>query len=355
MKEAININSGLLALGNVISALADPSRGPKRHIPFRDSKITRLLQDSLGGNAQMLMMACISPADVNEEESLNTLQYANRAKNIRNKPVINRDPMLVKIAELKARVAELEANGGGGGGGGAYGGLSAMELARQVRQWQERAEVHELEAKRLARELAETRHYATEQARMACEAQVINGVTQQRMEQLLAALEALEQEKYDKAQFALANNSNSNSNSNSDASSSEAAGSASADSECKTDDNASAASAAPAAAAAAAATNTDGSIRALISQFKRPAAISAANATAATVTPIMGMPGARAETVAVKRAHRKLRSAKQAMERVLRSISLASEAGAAVASAAGITITVNNNADAASEIGRAHV
>ncbi|ETO19831.1 hypothetical protein RFI_17398 [Reticulomyxa filosa] len=108
LTEGIAINSGLLALGNVISALGDP-RLKCTHVPFRDSKITRLLQDSLGGNARTLMVACISPAASNILESKNTLSYANRAKNIRNKPIVNRDPHSKEILDLKAKVKELEA------------------------------------------------------------------------------------------------------------------------------------------------------------------------------------------------------------------------------------------------------
>lgn len=70
-------------------------------MPFRDSKITRLLQDSLGGNSKTLMIACISPADINQEETLNTLNYANRARNIKNKPVVNRDASDRKILRLE--------------------------------------------------------------------------------------------------------------------------------------------------------------------------------------------------------------------------------------------------------------
>lgn len=83
-KEGININAGLLALGNVISVLGDPAKR-NTHIPYRDSKLTRLLQDSLGGNATTLMIACVSPAEYNLPETMNTLQYANRARNIKNK------------------------------------------------------------------------------------------------------------------------------------------------------------------------------------------------------------------------------------------------------------------------------
>lgn len=88
-KEAVNINSSLLTLGNVISSLVDPKC---THIPYRDSKLTRLLQDSLGGNTKTVMIANIGPADYNYDETLSTLRYANRAKNIKNKPRINEDP-----------------------------------------------------------------------------------------------------------------------------------------------------------------------------------------------------------------------------------------------------------------------
>ncbi|KAG5637757.1 hypothetical protein H0H81_003324 [Sphagnurus paluster] len=92
IKEGISINSGLLALGNVISALGDTSRNKSHtasHVPYRDSKLTRLLQDSLGGNAHTLMIACVSPAEYNANETINTLKYANRARNIKNRAVLN--------------------------------------------------------------------------------------------------------------------------------------------------------------------------------------------------------------------------------------------------------------------------
>ncbi|OJT12017.1 Kinesin-like protein KIF21A [Trametes pubescens] len=92
IKEGISINSGLLALGNVISALGDPARAKSHtasYIPYRDSKLTRLLQDSLGGNAHTLMIACVSPAEWNANETVNTLKYANRARNIKNRAVVN--------------------------------------------------------------------------------------------------------------------------------------------------------------------------------------------------------------------------------------------------------------------------
>ncbi|KAL7072402.1 hypothetical protein ACQ4LE_008641 [Meloidogyne hapla] len=104
-KEGISINSGLLALGNVISALGS---GKVTHVPYRDSKLTRLLQDSLGGNSRTLMIACASPCDVDFIETLNTLNYANRAKNIKNKIVANQDKSSKLITGLHTRIAILE-------------------------------------------------------------------------------------------------------------------------------------------------------------------------------------------------------------------------------------------------------
>jgi kinesin family protein 4/21/27 len=120
LKEGIDINKGLLALGNVISALGDDQKKGKVFVPYRDSKLTRMLQvsdhshyhrkptsfivvqDSLGGNSKTLMICCVSPAAVNYNESLNALRYANRARNIKNKPVVNRDPTVVMIDELRS-------------------------------------------------------------------------------------------------------------------------------------------------------------------------------------------------------------------------------------------------------------
>ncbi|GFO46913.1 chromosome-associated kinesin kif4a [Plakobranchus ocellatus] len=108
LKEGININKGLLALGNVISALGEEGDHRRKHIPYRDSKLTRILQDSLGGNSHTLMIACVSPADSNIEETLNTLRYADRARKIKNKPIINRDPQTAEIMRLKTLVQDLQ-------------------------------------------------------------------------------------------------------------------------------------------------------------------------------------------------------------------------------------------------------
>ncbi|KAI8970484.1 P-loop containing nucleoside triphosphate hydrolase protein [Mycotypha africana] len=106
-KEGISINSGLLALGNVISALGDETPQQHLHIPYRNSKLTRLLQDSLGGNSQTLMLACISPAESNANETLSTLKYANRAKNIKNTVTINHEQSLLDtLKEENSRLKE---------------------------------------------------------------------------------------------------------------------------------------------------------------------------------------------------------------------------------------------------------
>uniref|UniRef100_A0A8B9ZPX7 Kinesin-like protein KIF16B n=1 Tax=Anas zonorhyncha TaxID=75864 RepID=A0A8B9ZPX7_9AVES len=117
LKEGGNINKSLVTLGNVISALADLSQDATNplskkkqvFVPYRDSVLTWLLKDSLGGNSKTIMIATISPADVNYGETLSTLRYANRAKNIINKPTINEDPNVKLIRELRAEIARLKA------------------------------------------------------------------------------------------------------------------------------------------------------------------------------------------------------------------------------------------------------
>uniref|UniRef100_A0A8D8RDN3 Kinesin-like protein n=1 Tax=Cacopsylla melanoneura TaxID=428564 RepID=A0A8D8RDN3_9HEMI len=105
LKEASKINLSLSALGNVISALVD---GKNIHVPYRDSKLTRLLQDSLGGNSKTLMIANIGPASYNYEESLTTLRYANRAKNIKNQPRVNEDPKEALLREYQEEIQRLK-------------------------------------------------------------------------------------------------------------------------------------------------------------------------------------------------------------------------------------------------------
>ncbi|XP_061315110.1 kinesin-like protein KIF11 isoform X1 [Pezoporus flaviventris] len=101
-REAGNINQSLLTLGRVITALVE--RAP--HIPYRESKLTRILQDSLGGRTKTSIIATVSPASVNLEETLSTLEYAHRAKNIMNKPEVNQK--LTKKALIKEYTEEIE-------------------------------------------------------------------------------------------------------------------------------------------------------------------------------------------------------------------------------------------------------
>ncbi|MPC08093.1 Kinesin-like protein KIF3A [Portunus trituberculatus] len=104
LKEASKINLSLSTLGNVISALVD---GRSTHIPYRNSKLTRLLQDSLGGNSKTVMCANIGPANYNYDETISTLRYANRAKNICNKAKINEDPKDALLRKLQDEIKNL--------------------------------------------------------------------------------------------------------------------------------------------------------------------------------------------------------------------------------------------------------
>lgn len=104
--ESQNINKSLLTLGNCISALSD-QRKKSGHIPYRDSKLTKLLADSLGGDGITLMIACISPSSYVVQDTLNTLRYAHRAKRIKNKPVVHMDPKEKLILSLKREIKLL--------------------------------------------------------------------------------------------------------------------------------------------------------------------------------------------------------------------------------------------------------
>jgi hypothetical protein len=135
LKQGAAINKSLSALGNVINALAE---GGKGHIPYRDSKLTRLLQHSLGGNSLTVMIATASPADDNFEETVSTLNYANRAKNIKNDAKRNEDVNEAMIRQLREEIealrkalaaAQSSGTGAGAGAGGEGGGLSDAQKA----------------------------------------------------------------------------------------------------------------------------------------------------------------------------------------------------------------------------------
>ncbi|KAI6240085.1 Kinesin-like protein [Aphelenchoides fujianensis] len=104
LKEASKINLSLSTLGNVISALVDAKA---THIPYRNSKLTRLLQDSLGGNSKTVMVANIGPATYNYDETISTLRYANRAKNIKNVARINEDPKDALLRKFQQEIEQL--------------------------------------------------------------------------------------------------------------------------------------------------------------------------------------------------------------------------------------------------------
>ena len=133
LKEASKINLSLSTLCHVISSLTDPKC---TYIPYRDSRLTRILQDSLGGNTKTVMIAAIGPADYNVEETISTLRYASRAKQIQNKPRINEDPKDAMIREFHDEITRLRAQlasmtGGkmgkaGAGGMAGPGGINMM-------------------------------------------------------------------------------------------------------------------------------------------------------------------------------------------------------------------------------------
>jgi len=106
LDEAKSINWSLTVLGNVIKALVEPN---SKHVPYRDSKLTRLLQDSLGGNTKTVMCANCGPAAPNFEETISTLRYADRAKQIKNKPVVNEDPKDTMLREMQDEISRLKA------------------------------------------------------------------------------------------------------------------------------------------------------------------------------------------------------------------------------------------------------
>eukprot|EP00877_Chromochloris_zofingiensis_P013436 jgi/Chrzof1/8346/Cz03g07020.t1 len=114
LKETININKSLSVLGKVISILSecDAAHTTAAHIPYRDSKLTKLLMDSLGGSALTLMIACCSPSSLQVEETMSTLSYAMRAKNIQNRPAVQYDPREAQVTMLRREIELLRQENG---------------------------------------------------------------------------------------------------------------------------------------------------------------------------------------------------------------------------------------------------
>uniref|UniRef100_A0A7I4F3J3 Kinesin-like protein n=1 Tax=Physcomitrium patens TaxID=3218 RepID=A0A7I4F3J3_PHYPA len=163
----LRFKEGLLALGNVISALGDEKKRKEGgHVPYRDSKLTRLLQDSLGGNSRTVMIACVSPADVNVEESINNLKYANRARNIRNKPTDNRDPLAAEMQRMKQQIELMQAEILCARAGGPSN--NELQALKQRISWLEASNMD------LRRELDEARDRIEAVSQCALEAQVDN-------------------------------------------------------------------------------------------------------------------------------------------------------------------------------------
>uniref|UniRef100_A0A8C5AZY9 Kinesin-like protein n=1 Tax=Gadus morhua TaxID=8049 RepID=A0A8C5AZY9_GADMO len=179
LKEGISINRGLLALGNVISALGEESK-KGTHVPYRDSKVTRLLQDSLGGNSHTLMIACVSPADSNIEETINTLRYADRARKIKNKPIVNMDPRTAETQRLKQQVQELQVMLLHARGGVA----PVTESSENVNNLVEKNRSLQDQNSRLCRELSETTGQAALMFEKIIMAEQANEKLQGKVEQL---------------------------------------------------------------------------------------------------------------------------------------------------------------------------
>lgn len=143
LKEGSAINQSLSSLGNVIKALADQSMGKKKVVvPYRDSTLTRLLQNALGGNSKTIMIAALSPADINYEETVSTLRFADRAKAIKTTATINESPTDKLIRELReenARLMEMLKSGGvvmapSAGTGGSSDDGEVEEMKRQMEE-----------------------------------------------------------------------------------------------------------------------------------------------------------------------------------------------------------------------------
>jgi hypothetical protein len=189
LKEAIGINQSLTCLGRVIDGLVEN----KPHIPYRDSVLTCLLADSLGGNSRTSMLAALSPAAINYDETLSTLRYASRARKIVNKVKINEDPAAALIRELQDEMARLKMGLAGGEGQR----LADGTILTQAVVAERTAEVQEALAK--LNEL-QTREEAAEQKReekWRAERERINEKHAQEMENLRLEQEQLEQQKHE--------------------------------------------------------------------------------------------------------------------------------------------------------------
>ncbi|KAG5178547.1 kinesin-like protein [Tribonema minus] len=199
LKEATKINLSLSALGNVISALVD---GRSQHIPYRDSKLTRLLQDSLGGNTKTVMCANCGPAEYNYDETVSTLRYANRAKNIKNKPKINEDPKDAMLREFQEEIRRLKAQLAEGGGASGAGGKHVIFVDGQPVEGVSEEEYKKLQAEADKRE-RELRAQAAEDMQRLLDAHARTAEEREALKARLEA-EAAERRKMEKGKASLA-------------------------------------------------------------------------------------------------------------------------------------------------------
>ncbi|GJP56086.1 hypothetical protein CLOM_g15145 [Closterium sp. NIES-68] len=206
MQEGIHINRGLLALGNVISALSTKDKDDRRkregkggwpsgptHVPYRDSKLTRLLQDSLGGNSRTVMIACVSPSDNNVDETINTLKYANRARNICNKPMVNRlgEVDAEEVRRLRQQIGLLQSELAR-----ASSAASAAHNDDELQQLQQRVDWLESSNGKLRQGLAEAQQALSAQEQKAADAE---GTCVKLRREMAAAITALDQERTEAA------------------------------------------------------------------------------------------------------------------------------------------------------------
>merc|ERR1719261_2204752 len=179
LKEGANINKSLSVLGNVINALVECANGKKVFVPYRNSKLTRVLQESLGGNSLCTMLATLSPAACNFEETVSTLRYANRAKAIKvsakkNEEASQISRLQAEINELKKLLAAQQSDGGGGAGGRAMSEKKALsdQYERQIGEmnqfmkqtWEEKAKLSRRHEEQLSRMQEERNRVAKKMA-----------------------------------------------------------------------------------------------------------------------------------------------------------------------------------------------
>lgn len=144
-----------MILGKVISALAKKAEGKASAPPFRESKLTFLLQNALGGNTKTSMIAALSPANINHDETLSTLRYAWQVKAIKNQAKINEDPQEKLIRELREELEALKKGGGGGGAAGGGGGGLSPEMKEQMEEQRKLLEQMQKEKDEFESKLAE--------------------------------------------------------------------------------------------------------------------------------------------------------------------------------------------------------